>query len=323
MLTNLQIVKRAAELTLSRKLLWLLGIFLSSGFNLHTWYGWQWLTQNRLYADLQTWLLNYNSSSAWGLVAIGVVSLILVINFLKLIFFGQVHNQLHDPRANVCLLCAQVKDRTVWQVVKGNLGLWLRVIIVSLFTVAATVGVISLFHFYSTHSDFNFVKAFLLMGSLIVVLVAISWWNMLTVLFMMWHELSLPKAAGLALDLLVSRLRRISSLTLLSTILFFISIVAGGSVLFQLPNFLASTPNFLFSGEVFDTWQLFVSVASGGLFLLWMVINNVWFNIVMVIMFDELARSQKSPEALTNPIFIARSQPSSLHHSVDKSPEMV
>lgn len=319
MKTNSQIVRQAAEITFSHKILWLLGIFLSSGFNLHAWYGWQWLTQNPFYSDLQLWFFNLSVNRSWSVVVLITLTAIVVINFLKLVFFGYIHNQLHDLHSPECLLCIKLKEQTVWQVVKTNHTLVAKTILVSLFTIASTIGVISLFHFYTIHTEFNFLKAFLLMGSLIIMLVGISWWNLLTVLFMMWHEQSLAKAAGLAIDLLMACLRRIGALTTFSTVLFFISIVAGGLVLFQIPNFLASSPNFLFTAEVFMSWQVLVSVVSGALFIAWVVINNVWFNIVMAIMFNELVRSQKSVESSTVQLFANQTQPSPLHHLVDRN----
>ncbi len=319
MTTNLQLVRRAAEITLTNKSLWWLGIFLSSGFNLHAWYSWQWLNKSQLLEQILIWFQNSQVGFA-SVIIIGFILIgLLVVNFMKLVFFGQIHNQLHNLDAQQCLLCTQLKDRTVWQMLRANTRLWVKTVTVSVMTIAATIGVVSLFHFYTVNTNFNFAKAFLLMGSLIAILIGISWWNMLTVLFMMWHGQSLTKAAGLAFDLLMSRLRRVASLTILATVLFLISIVAGGLVLFQLPAFLASSPNYLFTAEVFASWQIFISVISGALFVFWMILNNFWFNVVMVMLFNELVASEKSPETAPIQLFANQPQPTPLHHSIDKS----
>lgn len=73
--------------------------------------------------------------------------------------------------------------------------------------------------------------------------------------------------------------------------------MAGGLVLFQLPAFLASSPNYLFTSEVFASWQVFISVISGALSVFWLILNNFWFNVVMVMLFNELVISQKNPAA--------------------------
>lgn len=319
MTTNLQLVRRAAEITLANKSLWWLGIFLSSGFNLHAWYSWQWLSRGETLEQIQAWLQIIPDSYAGIIVIVGVMVILLVVNFMKLVFFGQIHNHLHDVSTQQCLVCTQLKDKSVWQLLQTNRRLLVKTVAVSLITIAATLGVVSLFHFYTVNTNFNFAKAFLLMGSLIAILIGISWWNMLTVLFMMWHGQSLTKAAGLAFDLIMSRLRRIASLTILATVLFLISIVAGGLVLFQLPAFLASSPNYLFTSEVFASWQVFISVISGALFVFWLILNNFWFNVVMVMLFNELVISQKNPAVTQIPLFVNPPEPTPFHHSIDKN----
>ena len=318
MLTNLHIIQRAARITLDNKLLWLLGIFLSSGFNLHAWYGWQWLGESDWLAGMQSAIYSFGPVVMWFMVVAVFLFAVLVINFFKLTFLGYVHNSLHQVELGECVLCGQLKDQTVVAMLRKNKQLWLRTVVVSLLTILASVVVVGLFHFYTVHSQFNFLTAVIMLISLIVILIGISWWNLLTVLFMMWHGFPLPKAAGLSLDLLVGRLRRVGSITALATILFLVSIVAGASVLFQLPEFFASSPNYILTGSVFHTWQLTVSIISTGLFVFWLILNNVWFNVVMVILFDDLVKSDKILAIAPEPLFASGAASSSMHHSIDR-----
>ncbi|HMQ01740.1 MAG TPA: hypothetical protein PKD79_01570 [Candidatus Doudnabacteria bacterium] len=320
-MTNQQILVQAARITLTYKPLWWLGIFLSSGFNFHAWYGVQWLSQNRFAQIAADQLILLSSSMIALLLTAGFIIGLLLVNFMKLVFFAHVHSELHDAKLGQCLFCNEVKEQSVWRAIKNNPKLWLRTVGASLLTITSTLSVIGLFHFYATHSEFQFLKSALMIVSLVVVLIAISWWNLLVVLFMMWYRQNFWRSAGLAVELLINRFRQVAVITILSTAIFIVSLVAGSVIIMQIPNMLAATPNLLFTPAVFDSWRILVNLVTAVIFVIWLVLNNIWFNVVMALLFDNLVKLPKSIEPVT---FLAK-QPeplSHLHHIVDKMRKM-
>lgn len=322
MLTQLQIIQLAARITINNKVLWVFGIFLSSGFNLHAWYAWQWFTQSGLADRLRFQIMLLGEYPMWLVLIGGLAIAFVIINFLKLMFLCLVHNQVHDLGKVECLLCGGLKDTQVYQYLIQRKYIWIQTVLLSVFTAVVTGFVVSVFHFYSTHTDYNFAKAILMILSLLLVLVGISWWNLLTVLNILWHQQPLGRAVVLALDMISARIGSMSKITLLATMGFLVSIAAGGTIFWQLPNLLASSPNYLFSTEIFPAWRLSVSLLSGALFLFWLVINNVWFNIVMVIWFGEQVKSKKGGQESYSEVLNKNPLPSPLHHSMDKGQEI-
>jgi hypothetical protein len=317
-MTNLDIITKAVRLTLTHKPLWVLGIFLSSGFNLHAWYGMQWLSQTQLFAWAHNLWISVEPFVAWLSLLLIAGAVLVLVNFMKLLFFGYTHNQIHKVDNFECVFCRQVKDTTILKLVSSRTQLIARVVLTSLITITSTVAIISAFQFYSIHAEFSFIKSVLMIASLIVVLVGISWWNLFTVLFMMWYDLSFPKAAILSCETILIKSKRIVVITILATVIFSLVMMIGSSAILQIPLYLAFGPNFLFSEMFFNSWQILVSITTGLLLVAWIIFNNIWFNLVMVLLFNELIKPDKVLE--NQPKFITR-QPRpviNLNHSIDK-----
>jgi hypothetical protein len=317
-MTNLDIITKAVRLSLTHKPLWVLGIFLSSGFNLHAWYGMQWLSQTQLFAWAHHLWISVEPFVAWLSLLLIAGAVLVLVNFMKLLFFGYTHNQIHEVDNFECVFCRQVKDTTILKLVSSRTQLIARVVLTSLITITSTVAVISAFQFYSIHAEFSFIKSVLMIASLIVVLVGISWWNLFTVLFMMWYDLSFPKAAILSCETILIKSKRIVVITILATVIFSLVMMIGSSAILQIPLYLAFGPNFLFSEMFFNSWQILVSITTGLLLVAWIIFNNIWFNLVMVLLFNELIKPDKVLE--NQPEFITR-QPRpviNLNHSIDK-----
>jgi len=318
-MNNLEIITSAARLTLTHKPLWLLGIFLSSGFNLHAWYGMQWLPQNQLFVFMRDLWMSSEPVVIWLLSLLIAGAVLVLVKFMKLLFFGYTHNQIHKVENLECVFCRKVKDTTIFKLVRSNTQLIVRTVITSLITISSTVAVLSAFQFYSTHAEFSFIKSVLMIASLIVVLVGISWWNLFTVLFMMWHDLSLPKAAALSFETILIKSKRIVVVTILATVIFALIMMTGSSAILQIPTYLASAPNFLFSEMFFNSWQVLVSITTGILLVVWLILNNIWFNLVMVLLFNEVIKPSKSAEAYKEFIASEPRPAPNLNHSIDKA----
>lgn len=321
--TTFHIIKQAASITLSNRLLWLFGIFLSSGFNLHGWYGWQWMRAGRVGKSWTAWLAELPAMELLFMIFFLVVLWLLVVNFLKLSFLGLVHNHIHDLKQFECVLCRRLENQTLWRYLRSSRRLWLGAVSISAFTVVSTALVVFLFQFYSSHTDYNFLRAIIMLASLFLLLVFISWWNLFSVLYMMWHDQPLSRAASLAVDSISARLGSLLQTTVVATLLFLVAIAAGGTVLWQLPSLLVAPPGYLFSGQIAQAWQMVIAGLAAMLFLVWLVICNVWFNVVLIIWFNEHVKARKTGESVMSQILPEAALPTPFQHSVDKSGEIL
>lgn len=320
--TTFQIIRQAALITLSNRLLWLFGIFLSSGFNLHGWYAWQWMKADKVDQGWSAWLAQLPLVESLLAVFFLVALWLLVVNFLKLIFLGLVHNHIHDLQQFECVLCRKLEKQSLWNYLRNNRSLWLGAVSVSAFTAVSTSLVIFVFQFYSNHTDYNFAKALIMLASLFLLLVFLSWWNLFSVLYMMWHDQPLAKAVSLAIDSISGRLGSLLQTTIVATLLFLVAIAAGGTVLWQLPSLLVNPPDYLFTGHIVQAWQVVITGLAGLLFLVWLVMCNVWFNVVLIIWFSEHVKGKQSGQPVMAKILSETAMPTPLQQSVDKTAEM-
>lgn len=322
-MTKLAILQQATKITLNRKSLWLFGIFLTSAFNLHTWYAGQWLSEARLFSRLSDVFLEHNSILLIGLGLTAVVMGFVIINFSKLMFLGLVHNCLHDVAQRTCPLCIELTSSSIAKYLWNKKIVLVHTIGASVITASVTMAIVGGFRFYSIHSQYSLWKALLLLISVLFALVLISWWNLLTALFIFWHRQNLAKAAMLSADLISSKFRSIAGITVLATIVFLSSIAAATAVLWQLPMLLGSPPEFLLPGPAVAAWQIVVSALAAGIFLLWLLLNNVWFNVVMISWFNNQVVVSKTPESLQNLKFNRPSFGIPLQQSIDKSQKIL
>ncbi len=322
-MTKLAILQQATKITLNRKSLWLFGIFLTSAFNLHTWYAGQWLSEARLFSRLNDVLLGHNSILLIGLGLTAVAIGFVIINFSKLMFLGLVHNCLHDIAQKTCPLCIELTSTSIAKFIWSKKIVLIHTIGASIITAIVTSAIVGGFHFYSLHSQYSLWKALLLLISVLFALVLISWWNFFTALFIFWHQQNLTKAAMLSADLISSKFRSIAGLTVLATAVFLSSIAAATAVLWQLPLLLGSPPEFLLPSSAIAAWQIVVAALAAGIFLFWLLLNNVWFNVVMISWFNDQVIANKSPESLKNLKFNRPSFGMPLQQSIDKSQKML
>lgn len=304
------------RLAIFHKQLWLLGLFLASGFNLHYWYALQWLNRSGWGGVVRQVILKYD----WYFVLlIGAILILIVlgINFIKLLFFGYVHNQLHNVKSGECLLCIQAKDQTIFKILITFPNLLWRTFLASLVTVLITFALVSLFHFYSLHSEFSVAKSASMIASLILILILISWWNLLVALYIFWHQQSFAKAAILAIEFIVRKVKTILAITTLITSIFIVALALVSLVVMQIPNLLTGLPSLVFTSEVAQVWQLVAIAISGLLFLAWLIISNIWFNTVMIMVFDKFAKSKKT-ELWQAYQGRQPSHATPIHHSIDK-----
>lgn len=322
-MTKLQILQQATRITVGRKSLWLFGIFLASAFNLHTWYATQWLSETSLVGVIGDRLNSPNTLLMILCLIVAVAMAFIIVNFCKLMFLGLVHRSIHSTVEHVCPLCNQIKDIAIAKYLWQKKTIWLHTVGASMVTAAVTALVLGSFHFYSLHSEYSLLKSILMIVSVLTALVLVSWWNLLTVLFIFWHGQFLVKAAVLAADLISMKFRSIASITILATAVFLVSVAVAGTVLWQLPALLSNPPEYLLPLPALAAWQTVVAIAASVLFLFWLLLNNIWFNVVMILWFDQVVKAQKSSKPEENIKLAAPSLGVPLRQSIDRSQKIL
>lgn len=293
-MTVQQILKKSLAITTSHIGLWALGIFLSSGFNLHWWYLLSWLKQVGVVNKFINYSMVYNiiifekPTIMVGLVIAFVIGLV-VFNLVKLWFFGKIHLFLHFENKPKCFLCKRLfieKLRLSALIIRTTIVR--RTCLASLITIGSTVLVLSLYRVLVNMSGFSAGKAVVLTICLVIILIGISLWNMLVVLFVFWYELTFAKASILALDILFGKAPKIFGFTIILTTIFLMAISLGSMIIWQLPELFKILPNIISNNDIVSAGQTIISGVAGLMFLGWLVLNNVFFNVAMLVMFDGL-----------------------------------
>lgn len=301
-MTTQQILKKSFAITTSHAGLWALGIFLSSGFNLHWWYLLSWLKQVGIVNKFIGYPVIYNIIIfEKPIIMIGsVVAFVLglvAFNLVKLWFFGKIHLSLHSENKPKCFLCKRLfvdKHELASLVIRRTIVR--RTCLASLITIGSTVLVLSLYRVLINMVSFSAGKAAILTFCLVIILIGISLWNMLVVLFVFWYEQAFAKASILALDILFGKAPKILGFTIILTVIFLMAISLGSLIIWQLPELFSTLPNIIANNNVVMSSQTIISGMAGLLFLGWLVINNVFFNVAMLVMFDQLIGALVSKE---------------------------
>ncbi len=310
------ILKQSLNITFTQTSLLALGIFLSSGFNLHWWYLLAWLKQNGIVNRITNQLIVENEVIFLFLFFLIFITCLLVFNLLKLWFYVKVHNSVHSLESQKCFLCKRsiLKGNTVIKIITRRVVVW-RTCLASLITVAFTTITLTGFSYYARNSQYTLVKFLIMLVSLIVVLIGVSLWNMVAVLFLFWYEQNFANATNLAIDLLFKKFKKIISFTIILTIIFLLAVSAGSLVISQLPTVFSVLPSIVSNSRLLQTSQTLISSLAALLFLGWLIINNVFFNVALLILFDNLINPEKS-EQESNGLMIAVSKPSVSHQNV-------
>lgn len=224
-----------------------------------------------------------------------LLAAVTVVISLKLIFLAQLHSVLHKEQ--ICMLCQRGQDKTLWQILLDNKFVLWRSVLASIITLTATMALLTLYKFYLSHAGTNLLRSFLLASSLVIISVGFSLWNLFTVLFMFWYGRSFAKSAGLALELLFSKARPLLTIVASATIIFLISITAGSLIAMQFPDLATGWMRPVSDLGVLENLRRSLRWSSLLLFGVWLVINNVWFNVVMILVFDYLVKGVKYEES--------------------------
>lgn len=311
---NSEIIKITFHLITTKTKLWFFGIFLSSGFNVHIWYLASWLKRSGYFSIFASYLTQANQIYLWVCFSIAFMVCMLVFVVLKLWFLAILHPLIHSNVQEQCNICI-LKGRNISDVklVFRNRVIW-QVFLTSLITIGFTTAVLSALNLYFMKSEPVITTQIVLLLSLLFILVAVSLWNLSTTILIFYYNLNFPKASAFATDLLLINIKKVTGFTATLTTLFILVTTAGGLVLFHISKLLGATPVLLFTDNLQSAWQWLVYAVATTLFLLWLAINNIFFNINLVILFDSFIKTIRDKEVsgfrTVNPI-----KPAVTHHS--------
>lgn len=288
-----EVLSQAYSLTIRNPLLWLFGLVMLGGFNLSLinffslvpggeWKQWLHYTEG------------FFGSPAASISIILVTLLVsfVVLNLVKVGFIVTAHrilllsliprdsNDYQNERASECSLCVLEKSQAETSVTLPYFDWLAKVIAASALTIAMTVGVTlaaNLALGYQWHDN----SVALIVNLVFVAAVACMFgtWNAFTSYFIILHGLNFKAAAAASVDLLTKHTRRVVEFVILLSVLYSFSVLIGGSLL-EVWN-----SEFIKGANPIIRWVFLV------LPLLWLAMNNAFFNIAFLIFFNKTVKS--------------------------------
>ncbi len=285
---NKNIFRHAYVLTLKNPLLWLFGLVLFGGFNLYLVNFFALLPDKYNWSSISFWYIFAQISDDAGIFLLISIIAFLLLNLVKVNFIVAAHNLIHTTSEDKCQLCHHRKNLdspqsrlyAVW---------WGRILLASLYTVFLTMIFSVPSNIFAVHNSYTNVAAMILnLFALIIVVAAIGTWNAFTGYFIVWYGLGFRAAAQAAASLIVTRFKKILEFVVVLSIIYTISVVIGNAFI--------------------HAWQHGVpGLEQGGarvifllMFVLWLAVNNTYFNLAFLLFFDSTVTAipAEKPEAL-------------------------
>lgn len=287
---------KAYLLTTRNPVLWMFGLFLSSGFNLNIFYA--------LVSDRSGVIWEAMRNSIQGrplLIGISGVSAVVVfvfLNYLKAWFISEAHEHIH-PQGNKCKLCVKREERQEWPKRFPDLSVVVKVLLASVITIlASSLAAVPLNYLVISHSAPSLIGLTAVAGFIIIC--AIACWNSFAVFYIILHGQSFGSAARLSFDLLSMRTKQVFEFVFLLLIVYLVT-VGIGSFLITMAQVKAD-----WSGLALP---LVVSgkAVFGLLFGIWVAITNTFFNFALLLFFDQLVKPVEKEEVI--PAVLPQSAP--------------
>jgi hypothetical protein len=303
------IIKKAYSSTLRHPGLWLLGLFLSGGFNANVFYlanldlGWR----DRLPAIIN-WLEAQLHTSTLTMLIVGTAVIaaliIFVTNWAKVLFIlyaGDVLQieHLSSPSSGY----REIDQHETWkQRIKQGKRVIYSVIGVSLFTMISLM-IISAIIFglpgqlfeAALHDSFGGLLSVLIFAMLVLFF---SCLNIFANFFIVFYQRNFSVAINLALDLIRARWTVILEMAVLLLVIYMLCFFVGSSLIYLLK--VMSTAILVPLGHLSALSETGVfnslTIASGLLLWMWLAIVNTFFNLSLLLLFKQLVRPSKGEE---------------------------
>ena len=234
-------------------------------------------------------------STIGSIIAVTVIIFVLfvVLNLIKIIFITTAHRFIHvanfsDVSESLkCNLCVKLKTQTEKQQTLPYLSWLLKVMLASGLTILATAGVTLAANTVLSSIGYSSQVAIIVNLLLIAAVTCIlGTWNVFTGYFIVLHGMTFATASGAAIELLLKHSRRVIEFVIILSALYSFSVLVGGSLLNLWNSELA------FQLNPIIRWILLLIP------LLWLAVNNTFFNLAFLIFFDHTVKATPATEVL-------------------------
>lgn len=276
-----EVLSQAYSLTIRNPLLWLFGLVMLGGFNLSLVNVFSFVRGNELHR--LSWMIenSFVSPAAFFLLMIAGVAAFLLLNLIKIIFIAVVHNFLHVQKDDECNLCVKIKGQSENVDKPLPYFTWLkRVMLASALTIALTAGITLAANMVLAASGYESPVA-VVINLLFVAVIAcvVGTWNIFTSYFVVLHGLNFKTASAAAVDLIAKHARRVAEFVILISIIYTASVVIGNAFIQ------------LWQGGLWGRADLLASLLFMIISVLWLVLNNAFFNVAFLIFFDKIVKA--------------------------------
>lgn len=289
---NKNIFRQAYTLTLRNPLLWLFGLVLFGGFNLYLVNFFALLPDRFNWSSLSLWhIFDQLSGNAAAFVILSILAFLL-LNLVKVKFIAVAHNFIHGPNEDKCRLC-KLRKNTHGVPLPLYFRWWVKVLLASLYTILMTTLLSVPTNPFATHNLYTNAAAIIVNLFVLVIFVCtIGTWNAFTSYFIVWYGMGFGAAAQASASLLVSKFKKILEFVVILSVIYTVSVVIGNA-------FIHAWQHGMLGIE-----QSGLRIAFLLMFLLWLAVNNTFFNLAFLLFFDKsvtalpTAAPEKQSEAL-------------------------
>lgn len=275
------IFHQAYTLTIHNPLMWLFGLVMLGGFNLSL------INFFALAPDSQwnTWPIPLSALLgsdffSMALMFLGALASFLILNLVKLSFIAVAHKLVHKPEERKCRLCVHEKNKTT-----PYFLLWFRLVLASLTTIILTVCLSLPINILLEQNVYGNSTAIIInVAFLAIVTCALGTWNVFVGYFIVWHGLGFKSAARAAFGLLINRFRQVLEFVVILSVIYTISVLVG--------NAFINVWHHGFAGAEFIGLRPLALLV----FVLWLAVNNTYFNMAFMLFFDNAVRSTSIPD---------------------------
>ncbi len=276
-----EVLSQAYSLTIRNPLLWLFGLVMLGGFNLSLVNVFSFVRGNELHR--LSWMIedSFVSPAAFFMLMIAGVAAFLLLNLIKIIFIVVVHNFLHVQKDDECSLCVKITEQSENVDKPLPYFAWLkRVMLASALTIALTAGITLAANMVLAASGYESPVA-VIINLLFVAVIAcvVGTWNIFTSYFVVLHGLNFQTASAAAVDLIAKHARRVAEFVILISIIYTASVVIGNAFIQ------------LWQGGLWGRADLLASLLFMIISVLWLVLNNAFFNVAFLIFFDKTVKA--------------------------------
>lgn len=185
------------------------------------------------------------------------------------------HNELHNIADQTCDACVRIKSQNLPYVT------WLKYVLLTSIVTVLITSTITLAAGLIVSQYVTDISAALVVNVIFVGLVTcgVGVWNLFTTFFVVLHGMNFAKASKAALDLMVIQMRKVAEFVFILSALYGLAVIVGNAFIHLWQHGFGRA----------EFYQLRIIPLL--MFILWFAINNAFFNLSILLFFDNLVRS--------------------------------